>query len=339
MNKNTPFPLTLHTVIIPIVERMIITSVTLPLEMLQAANTYTQLQGRTSLIRTHFCRHTNQPEKTTSGIVLNPDSLLSQTEKADLVLLPALWRNPLPIVRRNRPLIQWIIEQYNAGTHFAAAGTGVAFLAEAGLLNDKPATTHWYYLHNLQKRYPRVKFKPNHLITQSERIYCAGSVNSVADLMIHIIRLSLGNTIAHQVEQQFSHEIRRPMEDSYFTDGHPTTDDDETIIVLLDWLQQHFTQELTLQDISDAAGLTPRTLARRFKAVTQEAPMKYLQKLRLHQASELLRKTNLNIIEIALQSGYNNPNYFSRLFRAHYQLTPAAFRKSVRSKLFSIKDN
>jgi len=103
-----------------------------------------------------------------SGLSLRPDAGLSR-EVFDMVYLPALWRNPRPIVRSNMALVDWVRWQYEHGAIINSTGTGVCFVAETGLLNDKPATTHWYFFEQFAKDYPLVELKRQHFITRSGR--------------------------------------------------------------------------------------------------------------------------------------------------------------------------
>ncbi|WP_081622168.1 GlxA family transcriptional regulator [Endozoicomonas elysicola] len=333
-----PPPLKLNRVLIPMVEHMISTSVTLPLEMLEAAMTYTRLTSTKKTIEVHFCALKPEPVTTTGGLRLTPDRTFKQSGIGDLILIPALWRNPIPVVRKHPDIIEWIKLQYDAGAVFAAAGTGVTFMAAAGLLDNKPATTHWFYMEKLQRFFPEVDFKPNHLITRADRIYCAGSVNSVADLMVHLLGVSLGESVAQRVEQQFSHEIRKPFKDTHYADDHTTAHQDEIIVSLQDFIHHQFVSDISIEDMCRLSGLNTRTLNRRFQQATSSAPMEYVRKIRLDQARDLLKNTNLSIAEIALQVGYSDADYFSRLFKRQYQLTPSEFRRSVRGKLFYLND-
>ncbi|MCW7552366.1 helix-turn-helix domain-containing protein [Endozoicomonas gorgoniicola] len=326
--------LRLHRVRVPLLEHMLTTSISLPMEMLAAATMYSRMEQKKTSIDVQLCSNNGTPVLSHGNILLTPSMDLSSSSKADLVLLPALWRNPMPIVRRSRETIDWIREQYSHGATFCVAGTGVALMAESGLLDHQPATTHWYYLNRLRKHYPEVLFKPHHLITRAGRIYCAGSVNSVADLMVHIIKLAMGRDIANRVAQQFSHEIRRPFEQTHYADDHTTSHGDEIIVNLQDWLRQHLNDDIDSQHMLAVTGLTQRTLNRRFREATGMSPFQYLQQLRLNHCAELLKATDLSITEIALQSGFNDPDYFSRQFKQHYQLNPSDFRRSVRGKLF-----
>ena len=306
--------------------------------MLQAALTYSQLQRQDGNTEIKFCAESLKPVQSMSRIPLTPELTLSDSGQADLVLVPALWRNPMPVVRNSPALVNWLRRQHSNGALFCVAGTGIAFMAEAGLMDSQPAATHWYYLDRLKKHYPKVDFKPNHLITRSGRIYCAGSVNSVADLMVHIIGLAMGESVAHQVEQQFSHEIRRPFEQTHYAEDHTTVHQDEIIVGLQDWLQNHFSEEISQDQLAAQCGLTKRTLHRRFSEATGLSPSTYLQKLRLNQSAELLKSSDLSVSEIALRCGYGDPDYYSRLFKKQYQLSPTDFRRSVRGKLFHLSD-
>jgi transcriptional regulator GlxA family with amidase domain len=136
----------------------------------------------------------------------------------DIVYLPGLWRNPRPVVRRHPQLLAWLREQYQNGALISAVGTGCCFLAEAGLLDGKAATTHWHYFDQFQKDYPKVMLKRQHFITRAGSLYCAASVNSLADLTVHFIQRLYGKAIASHVERHFSHEIRRAYESSGFFD-------------------------------------------------------------------------------------------------------------------------
>ena len=333
-----PHRLILQQVLVPLVEHMITTSVALPLEMLEAAATYAQGSLGKKPFDVHFCAQTLTPITTTGGLPLTPDCTFSQSGIGNLILVPALWRNPLPVVRKNPTFIAWLRQQYNEGAVFVAAGTGVAFIAAAGLLDQQPATTHWFYLEKMQRFFPQVAFKPNHLITRAGRIFCAGSVNSVADLMVYLIGVALNDAIAQKVEQQFSHEIRKPFRDTHFADDHTTTHQDEVIVSLQDYIRHRFSDHLSIERLCQLSDLNYRTLNRRFQQATRTSPMEYVRNVRLDQARDLLKNTDLGIGEIAMQVGYSDADYFARLFKRRYQLTPSAFRKSVRSKLFHLND-
>jgi transcriptional regulator GlxA family with amidase domain len=213
-------------------------------------------------------------------------------------------------------------------------GTGSCLLAEAGLLDGKAATTHWNYFDQFARRYPQVRLKTRHLITQSENIYCVGSVNSIADLMVHISEEWFGVRIARAVENQFSPEIRSSFRAAAYQTEADSSHHDETVIEAQQWLREHLGQPLGIARLAARLDITPRTLNRRFRQATGMSPQAYLQGLRINQARELLKHSNLGVAEIAWQLGLQDASYFSQLFRRHCGMSPLSYREAVRGKLF-----
>jgi transcriptional regulator GlxA family with amidase domain len=218
-------------------------------------------------------------------------------------------------------------------------GTASYLLAETGLLDGKPATTHWHYFDRFARRYPRVKLKTRHLITQRDNYYCVGSVNSIADVMIHLVEEWFGSRIARAVENQFSPEIRRSFSGAAYQEEPLTSHHDETVLEAQEWLQEHLSAPMTLASLAEYLGLSVRTLNRRFRQATGLSPQAYLQTLRIALAKDLLRHSNLPVNDIAWQTGLQDVSYFGQLFRRHAGMTPLAYREAVRGKLFAPQDN
>lgn len=320
------------------IEHMLGTSLTLPMEMLNAANATYQAYHKTRRqpLEVIVGSWDGNPVAITGGLGISPHCSLKGIEQTDLVIIPGLWRNPKATIASHQPLIHWLKQQYHQQAILCAAGTGVCLIAEAGLLEHQPATTHWYYFDTFNRDYPNIELCRHHLITHSERIYCAGSVNSIADLTVHLIGKLLGEHIATRVEQQFSREIRRPYETSYYSFEDTRNHQDEGIIEAQQWITAHFSDTLDWQQLADQLQMSLRTFNRRFKAATHQTPSNYLQKIRVQAAKELLNHTNLTIAEISDTAGFNDESYFARTFKKHALVTPSDYRHQVRGKLFSL---
>ncbi len=329
-------PLT-HRVQFLLVDEMLATSASLPAEMLSAAQSVadSRQRGQHSLsidtVATSIRR-----VKTRAGLPIIPEYTLSTAPAGDIIFVPSLWRNPQRIIRNNPGVTHWLQQAAERGATIAGVGTGCCFLAEAGLLDGKPATTHWYYFDEFAQHYPKVKLKRDYFITQAGEIYCAASVNSLADLTVHFIQKLYSLPIAHHVERHFSHEIRRSYESLRYFEGNIDKHSDETVLQAQLWMQDHFSEEVKVSLLAELFDMSTRTFNRRFKAATGKTPLDYLQELRLNTAKELLQTSNLNIGEIAFKVGYTDVSYFSRLFKTHYQTSPHEYRKTVRAKLFSV---
>ncbi len=159
------------------------------------------------------------PVNSSVGFPLLPDTTLKEAGNSDIIYLPALWRNPRPIVKKHPEILDWLRKDYENGAMISAVGTGTCFLAEAGLLNDKPATTHWHYFDQFQRDYPRVNLQRQYFITQATHLICFHCVNAMADLTVHFVKRIYGQGIASFVKRNFSHEIRRSYEKTSYVEG------------------------------------------------------------------------------------------------------------------------
>lgn len=315
------------------------TSVTLPMEILQAASQMASVgeRGRPQ-VRFLLAGPDTTPMSLASGIVLQPTVRYRELPPLDLILLPAIWRNPRPTLRGAGPWLDLLAGIATTGTRICTVGTASALLAETGLLDGRPATTHWNYFAQFRRHYPKVQLKTRHLITQSDNLYCVGSVNSIADVMVHIVEDWFGTRVARAVEQQFSPEIRQSFRAAAYQGGAGGAHHDETVVQAQQYLQERMAGGANLGELARRLGISPRTLNRRFREATGLGPQQYLNNLRLGTARDLLRRSNLSVSEISWQVGLQDVSYFSRLFRRHHGVNPVRYREAARGKLFDPRD-
>lgn len=313
------------------------TSITLPVEMLNAADAIMRIQkpGHTGL-EIEIATVDGKPIEITGGIEIRPHRKLTSIKTTDLVMVPALWGNPKPVIRRYPMVVEWIENQYRNNALICATGTGCCFLAEAGLLDGKPATTHWYYFNQFKKNYPKVKLETKRFITNTGNLYCAGRINSITNLIIHFIERFYNHDIARQIEQHFAHEIKQSYESIFYSFDEESVHHDEEIIQAQQWMLRNYPNDFKLQSVAEQFGMSLRTFNRRFKQATGSTPLEYLQKIRIGTAKDLLQESNLGISEISAKVGFSDPGYFASLFKRRVSLSPREYRKLVRAKLFSV---
>ena len=313
-------------------------SISLPIEMLNAANDASRvIDGGHAT--TPVIYGSAKKIHCAGGLQLHTEEHPRAIVKPDLVILPAIWRNPLMVISENRYLLALIQQWHERGVMLCAVGTSSCFFAEAGLLDKRTATTHWAYFDNFQKRYPTVQLQRDFLITRSNNIYCAGSVNSVADLIIYFIENLFSSENARRVEANFSPEIRQSYAKSMYTEGEHSRHRDEDIVRLQYWINENFGQDISGSAMAKMLGISVRSLNRRFSNATHQTPHAYLRKIRLDHAKELLKQSNLSVADIAEQIGFNDNSHFCSTFKRYTSVTPGEYREAVKSKLFSLGED
>ncbi|MEK9534264.1 MAG: hypothetical protein VW104_05260, partial [Halieaceae bacterium] len=182
-------------------------SVTLPLEILTGARQALGRSGARSLDIACFSQD-GGTLPIQSGINLHTLPL-NELADTDLLIVPAIWRQPQRVLKRESKQVALIAEHIAAGGLTVSVGSGSFLLAETGLMTDRSMTTHWQWFDAFAERYPSVPLERRQLITQSDSVFCVSSVNSVADLMVYLCGEIFSPRVARHIESQFSPEIRQ----------------------------------------------------------------------------------------------------------------------------------
>jgi transcriptional regulator GlxA family with amidase domain len=312
-------------------------SMTIPLEMINAASLIHSIrQKQKPSLTLMTVAEVAGPLTMTAGFTILPDACINEVERSDLIFVPALWGNPRAAVRQHQRSCSWLAEQYARGAVICSVGTGSYFLAEAGLLDNRSATTHWRYFDEFHSDYPLVKLQRKRFITHADRLYCTGSINAVRDVMLYFVEQLFSAAVADEVAHHFTHELKRSYESLLLSEDQKNSHHDEEIIKIQEWLQAHYHLQINLHDLAHQFNINVRSFNRRFRAAADKTPMQYLQEVRINQAQALLKKSNLSVSEIAFATGYQDVSYFSGLFRRINSVTPGEYRHLVRNKLFNV---
>ena len=322
------------------IPRALGSALTIPLEMLTAANDIASVYKQRDKICALDIVAVEQLEcRLTGNFSITCDKLISEVSKTDLIFIPAVWRNPKAALNAHPELVQWLDRQAQAGAILCAATTGAYFCAATGILRRAQATTHWRFFDEFEALFPDVDLQRKRFITYSNGIYCSGSVNAIRDIIVHLINDMYGDQIANEVSRHFMHELKKSYATELLQQSQEGSHHDERVIQIQERLRSRFSEPTNMADMAQHFGMSVRTLNRRFKAATNKSPTEYLQSIRLGEAKELLKESNLNIAEIAHQVGYYDSSYFSELFTKAYGLNPKEYRRLVRNKQFRVNQD
>ncbi len=316
-------------------EGVLATSATLPVEIFRNAEAFAaQALSNHRKIEIATITVDGSAISSASGFDLTPSASLDPYTSYDLIHIPGFWRNPRQALRNSCEYLPWLQRQHESGATLSAVGTGVCFFAEAGLLDGKPATTHWHYFDRFQKQYPKVQLQRQYFTTQADNIYCAAGINALAELLSHIVFRIYGRATAQYLERVFFHEIRNTFEGKEYFQEQTRLHPDEAILQAQLWIQDNVAKPVTVTHIAKQFGMSTRTFNRRFRHAVGKSALEFLQTIRTDNARQLLKNSNLSIGEISHLCGYQDAGWFAQLFRKHHNVTPAQYRQTVRAKLF-----
>ncbi|OZG74989.1 AraC family transcriptional regulator [Hahella sp. CCB-MM4] len=255
-----------------------------------------------------------------------------QVEADHILVVPTIAGEIDVALERNRELIETLAFFGSRGSLVVGNCTGVFLLAEAGILDGKVATTHWAYVEQFKQRYPKVDLRPEQMITTSENVYCSGGGIAWLDMALYLTERFCGHDMAVRTSKSYVIDMGRTYQSSYSALRVRKMHRDEDILKVQDWLEEHCQQEIRIDDLAQRFNMSPRTLARRFKAATGDTPLGYLQTLRLENAKKMLEETSDNISQITMAVGYEDVSSFTKLFRQKTGLTPKDYRNKFQRR-------
>lgn len=295
------------------------------------------------LIRPRIVARVAEPFEVNNGVQVRPDTNLEQCPAVDIICVPEVNLPPEePLTGRYREEVAWLAERYRQGTLLAAACSGAMLFAEAGLLDGQDATTHWAWCDVLRQRVPQARVHAQRALVVSgegQRLVMAGGGTSWLDLALYLIARTVGVETAMQVARISLIDWHQIGQQPFARLARTRQVEDAVIARCQTWIAAHYQQANPVRNMVRLSGLAERTFMRRFQRATGMAPLEYVHALRLEEAKQMLEAGDQPVEAVALEVGYEDAGYFSRLFRRKVQLTPAQYRKrfgALRKSLSSV---
>jgi transcriptional regulator GlxA family with amidase domain len=260
------------------------------------------------------------------SVSLSPQYAIDEIKQTDLILLTAPSPHEVEGVVRKTSLVRWLRAAHDRGTYIGGVCSGVAFAAEAGLLDGRRATTHWAVVEMYRQRYPKVLWQPEHFVTEDGRVFCSGGVYASIDLSLYLVEKFCGHDIALQCAKSLLVSLPRSRQSGCGVTLLSRPHKDQQIKQLEDHLQRNFDKEVSMELLAGQIGMSPRNLIRRFKAATGYVPGAYLQLLRVSAARELLEGGRAPVQSVSSAIGYEDVAFFRTLFKRHTGMTPSEYR-------------
>jgi len=260
------------------------------------------------------------------AVGLAPACAIHEIEQTDIIILPASGWDVQGEIARGTPLLPWLRKWHARGATIAGVCTGVAFLAEAGLLDGRRATTHWGVAEIFRARYPKVLWQPDQFVTEDGRLLCSGGVYASIDLSLYLVEKFCGHEVALQCAKSLLLSMPRGRQSGYAVVPLSRPHSDDKIRQTEDYLRENFDREVSIDALAARVAMGPRNFIRRFKAATGRVPGAYLQTLRISAAREMFEHGAVSVQAVSQKIGYQDVAFFRSLFRRHTGMTPAEYR-------------
>lgn len=226
-------------------------------------------------------------------------------------------------------LLEYVRQSPTKSRRIASVCTGAFVLAEAGLLDGRRATTHWFHAHSFHKQYPKVQLDEDRIFVVDGPIWTSAGMSAGMDLALAIIEKDLGREMAQAVARKMVVYQRRGGGQSQFSallDMDPKSD---RVQMALTYAKEHLKSDLSVEVLADAARLSPRQFSRVFTEETGQSPAKAVERLRVEAARLMMETTKHPIEVIARESGFNDRERMRQAFLRAYGQSPQAIRRSI----------
>ncbi len=260
------------------------------------------------------------------------DILISDLKKTDLVIIPALAGDMKSVIALNKDLAPWIVRQYKAGAEVASLCLGAFLLASTGLLNGKACSTHWLSANEFRSMFPEVEITDGTIITEVDGLYSSGGATSYWNLLLHIIEKQAGREIAIMAAKFFAIEIDRKSQSPFVMFNGQKKHEDEPVKQAQEYIEHHYTDKLSVEELADRFAIGRRHFERRFKQATSNTPSAYIQRVRIEAAKKDLENTAKNVGEIMYDVGYTDVKAFRSVFKKLTGLSPTDYKQKYNRK-------
>ncbi|THD77265.1 MAG: helix-turn-helix domain-containing protein [Phenylobacterium sp.] len=260
------------------------------------------------------------------GIGLKPEAAIADVTRTDVVIVSTSGLELDLNLVKHSALLPWLRRHHERGAYVAGVCMGAAYLAEAGLLDGRIATTHWAVAGRMAERWPNVHWRPDLFVTEDSRLLCSGGLYASIDISLFLVEKLCGHQVALQCAKALLLPMPRAHQSGYAMLSVSRPHGDERIRSVESFLQANFCQNLSTQALADVAGLGARTFVRHFKAATGKLPAAYMQALRIEAAKAMLESGPKPVQSISSDVGYDDVAFFRGLFKRATGMTPIEYR-------------
>jgi AraC family transcriptional regulator, transcriptional activator FtrA len=224
-----------------------------------------------------------------------------------------------------------IVHAHEQGARIASFCTGAFVLAAAGLLDGRPATTHWDSADRLVRDYPSVRVDPKVLYVDDGDVLTSAGAAASIDLALHMVRNDFGAEVANAMARRSVVPPHRDGGQAQFVEAPVVEPTEDAFTATLEWATEHLDEPISVAKLAEQAHMSPRTFARRFRATTGTTPHQWLLRQRVVHAQALLETTDEPVERVAHATGFGAASALRIHFQRQVGTSPQAYRRTFRA--------
>jgi len=204
--------------------------------------------------------------------------------------------------------------------------TGAFVLAQAGLLEQKRATTHWAHSHSLASRHPTIQLEDDRIFIIDDTIWTSAGMTAGLDMALGMVEKDLGADIARTVAHRLVMNQRRSGGQTQHSEILALAPRSDRLQTALEYARNNLHKTLTVELLADAVHISARQLSRLFRQETGKSPAKAIEGLRLEAARLMIEQSRLSLDAIARESGFRDRRHMREVFIRGYGIPPQSLR-------------
>ncbi|MDN3680967.1 helix-turn-helix domain-containing protein [Vibrio tapetis subsp. quintayensis] len=274
------------------------------------------------MLANNICKEQQLNIRFSPTIFVEPPSI---EQKFAVILLPPSLHSQA-YLQVNPKDLNWLISQHEQGATIATACAGAFILAATSLVDRRAVTTHWGLSELFHQTFPHIELKSNEILIDHGDVITAGGMMSWVDLGFELINKHTNASVMRNLGKQLVVDTA-PREQRFYQQFKPTLlHGDQAIVRIQQSMNLEYMRDITVQSLASHANLTVRTMQRRFVKATGDNPNRYLQRLRIQKACDLIESSQASFETIAHQVGYEDASACRKVFIKTMGLTPKEFR-------------
>ncbi|WP_341225480.1 helix-turn-helix domain-containing protein [uncultured Arcticibacterium sp.] len=304
-----------------------------PQYLFTAVNQFLAVSGKKPLFNVQLVGVEKEVKLNDGIFSVHADKQLKDVSKTDLIFIPALFGDMSTAIAKNQNLVPWIVNQYGKGAEVASLCVGAFLLASTGLLNGKKCSTHWGFQEEFREMFPEVEVVEGGIVTEENGIYSSGGANSYWNLLLYLVEKYTDRETAILASKYFAIDIDRDSQAAFAMFRGQKEHKDLEIKEAQEYIELNFQDKITIDELANKFGIGRRSFERRFKKVTNNTIIEYIQRIKVEAAKRSFETSRKNISEVMYDVGYTDTKAFREVFKKITGLTPIQYRNKYNKQL------